>query len=149
MRLPELKKYFTLTNKDIINQIFKINTYYSHFSKVEKYPIKWFQQKFELGLIVYLIKNREVGAYAIATLYPEKPDCVCLCVMGVKKEDIGWGFGRQVIDRFIKKFPNKQITLNVNRKNDKAIKLYELVGFKRVKEDKDFYYYTKKGGTND
>jgi len=92
---------------------------------------------FSVGLTAKL--NGELVGYCFSWLVGETCE---IHRIGVKKEFQGKGIGGELLKRLIKLSKErgaKQIILEVNEKNRKAISLYRRFGFIKISERKNYY----------
>ena len=92
---------------------------------------------FLLGLVAKL--NGETAGYCLAWLIGETCE---LHRIGVKRELQGRGIGRALLKTLLKEAAGKgarEVILEVNEKNRKAISLYKAFGFSKVSERKNYY----------
>lgn len=96
------------------------------------------RKQMEDGYRYYWIRegNKNVGFFAF---YPIK-DKMYLSKYYVQKESRGQGFGKQALEYIKEKAANEgkiAVYLNVNKDNLYSIKIYEAMGFSRVREEKN------------
>ena len=92
---------------------------------------------FSLGLVAKL--NGETAGYCLAWLIGETCE---LHRIGVKRELQGRGIGRALLKTLLEKAAGKgarEVILEVNEKNRKAVSLYKAFGFSKVSERKNYY----------
>ena len=92
---------------------------------------------FSLGLVAKL--NGETAGYCLAWLIGETCE---LHRIGVRGELQGRGIGRALLKTLLKEAAGKgarEVVLEVNEKNRKAISLYRALGFSKVSERKNYY----------
>jgi len=92
---------------------------------------------FSLGLVAKL--NGETAGYCLAWLIGETCE---LHRIGVKRELQGRGIGRALLKTLLQEAAGKgakEVILEVNEKNRKAISLYKAFGFSKVSERKNYY----------
>jgi len=92
-------------------------------------------------LILIAEKNGKMVGFVMGVLSSENSGRIL--VLFVRKEYRGLGIGKKlmqaVIKRFITKYGVREISLEVHEKNLTAIKLYESLGFKKVKKLEGYY----------
>ena len=92
---------------------------------------------FSLGLVAKL--NGETAGYCLAWLIGETCE---LHRIGVKRELQGRGIGRALLKTLLEEAAGKgakEVILEVNEKNRKAVSLYKAFGFSKVSERKNYY----------
>ena len=92
---------------------------------------------FSLGLVAKL--NGETAGYCLSWLIGETCE---LHRIGVKRELQGRGIGKALLKTLLKEAAGKgarEVVLEVNEKNRKAISLYRAFGFSKVSERKNYY----------
>ena len=92
---------------------------------------------FSLGLVAKL--NGETAGYCLAWLIGETCE---LHRIGVKRELQRRGIGRALLKTLLKEAAGKgakEVILEVNEKNRKAVSLYKAFGFSKVSERKNYY----------
>lgn len=98
-------------------------------------------KKFSELEIINLIKENKIVIYEKnniivgVSLNNIHEDFVEIVEISVKNEFRRKGFGKELIEGIILKYPNKKIKLKVNKENIAAIKLYEKVGFEEKIEN--------------
>ena len=92
----------------------------------------------------YIYKDQEkniIIAICLA-LYEEEEDEVNISVLCVKKEYQRKGLGKSILEECIENCVKNRYTnfyLHVAITNEKAIKLYEKIGFRKIKFIKNYY----------
>jgi len=92
---------------------------------------------FSLGLVAKL--NGETAGYCLAWLIGETCE---LHRIGVKRELQRRGIGRALLKTLLEEAAGKgakEVILEVNEKNRKAVSLYKAFGFSKVSERKNYY----------
>ena len=82
----------------------------------------------------YIFQNNEVihGYAMIAKSFSTEFGRICICIedLYIKKEYRGKGIATKFFKYIEQKYPNTVIMLEVEKENDKAIKLYKKCGYK-------------------
>jgi ribosomal-protein-alanine N-acetyltransferase len=136
------KKNIVSVDKTMLQEILRIQAE-TFDNKSQESLIKYSEKFIE---VFYVIKNKEeIAGYCTYYLKPE------LSLKGLKKKSViysiavdkkfrGKGYGRKLIEESMKEMKLNgiySILLYVNVNNTPAIKLYEKIGFRTIKETKD------------
>lgn len=133
-----------LTDREIINQIYEINAYYSKKNLTNKYSKRFITKLFNQKLIDYILDREKVIVFTVAAKYKDCPDDICLGVIAVRPSHLHRGYGKKALKAFCKKFKGKDILLNVNAINIKAINFYKRNGFKIAWKKSEMLFLKKR-----
>lgn len=131
-----------LTKKNIIDQIYTINTYWSGLRYVKYYNKKWFKRN-KTKRIFYSVQDNEIHSYAVITTFHKEPKYVNLGVFGVNPKYLRQKEGTDFLKVLLEKFKNKTMLLNVQENNKRALLFYKKMGFKIVCKHKNYYLMEK------
>lgn len=96
------------------------------------YATKRIEEEMKLGVVYMLIKVNNAPAGYLSYFHEKADNRVKVDKIYLKKEFHGRGIGQQMLDHVYKKCVQMNIPslyLNVNKKNEKAIRAYERFGF--------------------
>ncbi|WP_320033325.1 N-acetyltransferase [Halarcobacter sp.] len=119
----DIKKLFELENKVFKGDIMmmKLSSFYYHVEKNFLYKVEVDKQI--VGYILWLKRKRFFRLYSLAVL----------------EEFRKLGLATKLLDFSLEKLKKKDLQLEVRVSNEKAIKLYEKYGFKKVKILEKYY----------
>jgi ribosomal protein S18 acetylase RimI-like enzyme len=86
--------------------------------------------------IVVCEKNNIIVGVSLNNIYE---NYIEIAEISVKNELRRNGFGKELLEGIIFKYPDKKLKLKVNKENISAIKLYEKVGFEEKIEDNEIW----------
>ncbi|XOB63131.1 GNAT family N-acetyltransferase [Campylobacterota bacterium DY0563] len=119
----DIKKLFEIENKIFKDDIMmmRLSSFYYHVEKNFLYKVEVDNQL--VGYILWLKRKRFFRLYSLAVL----------------EEFRKLGLATKLLDFSLEKLKKKDLQLEVRVSNEKAIKLYEKYGFKKVKILKKYY----------
>lgn len=132
-----------LTKKEIAEQAYKINRYYSEKGLTWKYSKKDFSIFIRRGELNCKIKDKKVVAFTVIKEYPDIPEFVNLGVIAVRPCYRKKGYGKKILQSLFENFRGKIMKLNVNSKNTHAINFYKKNGFRVIHRGKNDFIMQK------
>ncbi|MFA5197800.1 MAG: N-acetyltransferase [Patescibacteria group bacterium] len=126
-----------LTKKEIAEQSYKINRYYSEKGLTKRYSKKDFSTFIRRKELNCKIKDKKVIAFTVIKKYPSIPERVNLGVIAVRPYYRKKGYGKKILQSLFENFRGKNVILNVNSKNTHAVNFYKKNGFRVIRIRKD------------
>lgn len=136
-----------MTKKEIVSQVYNINSFYASKGYTKKYSESWFAKKYDKNLLFLAFDKNESNIVGFGCLgFLEKiPNYVNLILLCVHKDYLRRGIGTRIINRIRRiNFRGYKLALNVKKFNEVAISFYKQYGFEKLKEYKDTVLLIKK-----
>ncbi len=134
-----------MTKKEIMSQVYDINSYYASKGYTKKYSKSWFSSKYDQNML-FVAFNKDItkvlGFACVANI--NILNYISLVLLCVHNDNIRKGIGTELINQIRKRFKGKNIVLNVRKFNFIGLDFYKEYGFEKLKEYKDTVLLIKK-----